>query len=105
MLRYDLIAVDTCSEQTVSDALYHCASELSLVVSQTSTLATYPGSTHWHLRAKAPTGVVEVTHCPRSGRIWVACHENRRASWTAPATLALARLLAAELGTTVSEHR
>lgn len=104
MLRYDLPGVGTCSEQTVSDAVYHCARELSLVVAQTTMLATYPGSTHWHLRAKAPTGVVEVTHFPRGGRLWVSCHDNRRAAWTAPAALELARRLAAELGVTVREH-
>ena len=60
------------------------AVEAGLLVSR-STLRTYPGSTHWHLKQPGAKGMLELTYWPQTGRLWFAVHANRRADWIAPA--------------------
>lgn len=46
-----------------------------------SSLAKFPGSTHWHLRRGGATGTLEVTWWPRTDEFWVSFHSNREADW------------------------
>jgi|SRR5579872_4748182 len=45
------------------------------------TLATYPGSIHWHWKKSKEKGTLELTLLPCERRIWAAIHTNRQAPW------------------------
>lgn len=44
-------------------------------------LATYPGSFHWHYKKPQQKGTLELTLLPSQRRIWAAIHTNRAAPW------------------------
>lgn len=44
-------------------------------------LATYPGSVHWHYKQLKETGTLELTLLRGDRRIWAAVHTNRKAAW------------------------
>ncbi len=50
-----------------------------------ATLASYPGSIHWHYKKPNQKGTLELTLLPNARRIWAAVHSNRRAPWIAEA--------------------
>jgi hypothetical protein len=83
-----------------------------LQIALTTTLKSYPGSKHWHLRRRRPPksgaegprpanewlpGLIEVTHWPERGRLWVSVHESRDGGWARAACPAFARTLAAKV--------
>ncbi|HTC65967.1 MAG TPA: hypothetical protein VK685_02470 [Candidatus Acidoferrum sp.] len=45
------------------------------------TLATYPGSTHWHYRKPGQKGTLELTLFIPDRRIWAKIQDGRRARW------------------------
>lgn len=57
------------------------ATELGLVVRLRSTLATYPGSIHWHFQRPGERGTLELTWWPSGGRLWLKVHPMRSAPW------------------------
>jgi hypothetical protein len=62
------------------------------------TLRTYPGSVHWHLEQPGARGTIEVTWWPNAGRLWLAVHAGRRASWIEAALPRLQERLERALG-------
>ena len=46
-----------------------------------SSLATYPGSIHWHYKKSKEKGTLELTLLRGERRIWAAVHTNRKAAW------------------------
>ncbi|MBX7132774.1 MAG: hypothetical protein K1X67_08875 [Fimbriimonadaceae bacterium] len=52
-----------------------------LVVTLRTTLATYPGSVHWHLKKPGQTGVLEFTWSAKDKRTWFKVAKNRSAEW------------------------
>jgi hypothetical protein len=52
-----------------------------LQVTMKGSLATFPGSIHWHYKNQSQKGTLELTlHVP-SGRIWAQVQNGRRAEW------------------------
>ena len=52
-----------------------------LEITLKTTLATYPGSTHWHLKKPGQSGVLEFTWSPTDKRTWFKVAKNRSAEW------------------------
>ncbi len=50
-------------------------------ITLTTTLATYPGSTHWHFKNGDLPGVLELTWWPSRRRLWFKVAKNRDAEW------------------------
>jgi hypothetical protein len=48
-----------------------------------STLASYPGSVHWHYKRGNEKGTLELTVAPGPRRIWAQVHTNRNGAWIA----------------------
>ncbi len=65
----------------VVDRIDACIAAVDLTTTLRDTLATYPGSVHWHLKQGRASGVLEMTYWPRERRVWFSVHRNRRASW------------------------
>jgi hypothetical protein len=45
------------------------------------TLASYPGSTHWHYRKPGQKGTLELTLYIPDRRIWAKIQDSRKAPW------------------------
>jgi len=45
------------------------------------TLASYPGSIHWHYKKPNQKGTLELTLLCEERRIWASVHSNRKAPW------------------------
>lgn len=52
-----------------------------LEITLKTTLATYRGSTHWHLKKPGQNGVLEFTWSPKDKRTWFKVAKNRSAEW------------------------
>jgi hypothetical protein len=68
-----LTDVDSTIEST-------CIAE-GLQIGMKGTLASFPGSTHWHFKRPKERGTLEITLFPRDGRIWAQVQDGRRADW------------------------
>ena len=55
-----------------------------LKVSMKGTLASFPGSIHWHFKKPGERGTLEITSCPRTRRLWASIQAGRRADWIEP---------------------
>jgi hypothetical protein len=60
-----------------------CAAE-GLATGKKGTLASFPGSTHWHFKRTKERGTLEITFFPRDRRIWAQIQDGRRADWIEP---------------------
>jgi hypothetical protein len=60
-----------------------CSAE-GLQIGMRGTLATFPGSIHWHFNKPGERGTLEITLFPRDRRIWAQIQAGRRADWIEP---------------------
>jgi hypothetical protein len=60
-----------------------CAAE-GLQIGMKGTLASFPGSTHWHFKRPKERGTLEITLFPRGRRMWAQIQDGRRAEWIEP---------------------
>lgn len=70
-----------------------------LTLTLRSTLAAYPGGTHWHWKRGRERETLEVMLWPQ-GRPWVSVHANRAGHWAGEAAVRRVQSLAVTLGTT-----
>lgn len=63
------------------EKLEACFAAANLTISRKSTLATYPGCTHWHLKLGQQPGTLEATYWPQENRFWFKVARNRSAPW------------------------
>ena len=85
------LADATQIEQQVGAA----AETLGLRISVTTTLRTYPGSLHWHLKRPGLAGVLEITVLPAKAEGWISIHANRQGEWIEPLIPQVMHLLGA----------
>ena len=57
-----------------------CAAH-GLRVAMKATLASFPGSIHWHFKNQKDKGTLELTVFPRGRRIWAQIQDGRKAAW------------------------
>jgi hypothetical protein len=60
-----------------------CISE-GLEIGMKSSLATFPGSVHWHFKMPGKNGTLEITSFTRDKRIWAKVQSGRSADWIEP---------------------
>jgi hypothetical protein len=58
--------------------------EEGLKVGMKSTLASFPGSIHWHFKKRGERGTLEITFYPPTRRLWASIQAGRRADWIEP---------------------
>jgi hypothetical protein len=56
-----------------------------LTIARKGSLATYPGSIHWHLKQGKRSGTLELTWWPEGRRCWFKVAEGRQGDWIDPA--------------------
>ena len=52
-----------------------------LAVTLRSSLKSFPGCTHWHVKNGRERGTLEITVWPRERRAWFSVQSGRRARW------------------------
>lgn len=57
-----------------------CA-ERGLHVAMKGSLASYPGSIHWHFKKNKEKGTMEITLLKKDHRIWAQVQDGRKADW------------------------
>ena len=88
--------VDLSGSESAVEAA--CAAE-GLRVARKRTLATYPGSVHWHVKRGNASGTLEITVWPKGRRVWLKVHAGRRASWIDEVTDRLRNRLETDIAT------
>ncbi len=83
MIEHELEMVPTSSEDKFESWLRKLVARFGLRITLDSSLKTYPGSRHWHLKKGNERGTLEVTYLPGEKRAWLSIHENRNAPWIA----------------------
>jgi hypothetical protein len=71
-------AADLSGGESIVEAA--CAAE-GLRIARKTTLATYPGSVHWHVKRGNGAGTLEITVWPGRRRVWLKVQAGRRAPW------------------------
>lgn len=74
-----------------------CCVNSRLLVIQRSSLAKYPGCTHWHFKRPKEKGTLELTVWPDQGKAWFIHRANRSAAWMDGAISQLVPIIEAEL--------
>jgi hypothetical protein len=87
------LAIDAHSGFDVKRAIEEVAAELGLVATMRSTLAQYPGCTHWHFKRGKDRGVLEATYWPSENRAWLSYRAGRDAEWIPDAIREFQRLV------------
>ena len=85
----DLTAAEALIEQA-------CAKS-GLLVGMKVSLASYPGSVHWHYKREDQKGTLELTLCRKESRIWAQVQDGRRAPWIDVELPRLQRVIEREL--------
>ena len=81
METFEIPLDESRDEETVLKTLAAACEGEGLETTLDSTLNTYPGSTHWHLKKPGERGTLEFTYWPKKGRAWFAVHARRNADW------------------------
>jgi hypothetical protein len=71
----------TVPGERVIERVEGCFAAANLTITLKSTLATYPGCTHWHLKQGQQPGTLEATYWPQENRFWFKVARNRSAPW------------------------
>ncbi len=89
MTEIDLAIPEHTTGERAAALVIQAARDLDLNIALTSTLASYPGSTHWHFKMPGQKGVLELTWWPAKHRLWFKIAQNRNAEWIEPAIIKL----------------
>lgn len=73
-----------------------CIAE-GLHIGMKGSLATFPGSIHWHFKKPGERGVLEITSCPREKKLWASIQAGRRANWIEPSLMKIKKKIESHL--------
>src|SRR5436190_24234285 len=85
----DLSRADRIVERICGDA--------GLTLTMKGSLATFPGSIHWHYKSGKQKGTLELTLFASAHRLWAKVQTGRQASWIDDIVPTLKRSLEKEL--------
>ena len=71
--------------------------ERGLEIAKKGTLASFPGSTHWHFRKPGVKGTLEITMFAPERRVWAQVQDGRKATWIEEELPAIQRSIEREL--------
>lgn len=70
-----------CDLTAAEGVIERACAESGLVLGMKGSLASYPGSVHWHYKMGKQTGTLELTLYCKESRIWAQVQDGRRAAW------------------------
>jgi len=74
------IPADAKSDAVVKVVEQVCTAN-DLICALKGTLASYPGSTHWHLKKEREKGTLEITWWESENRLWFKVADGRVGKW------------------------
>ncbi len=80
----------------IEAAVERVCAALSLSVTMKSSLASFRGSIHWHVKKGSQKGTLELTSWPGKRPLWVQIQSGRTAPWIDETLPAFRRQLAQE---------
>ena len=100
MVRHDLPLPPDAGPTAIAELVEQSCLDDGFTLTLLSTLAAFPGCTHWHWKRGRERGTLEVTLWPQGRRLWVSVHASRVRDWTEEAAARLAASLTIAVGTT-----
>jgi hypothetical protein len=89
MRAYEVKIPDYADMRSVEFLVQEASRARGLVITMKTTLKSYPGSIHWHLKKGDQRGTLEATFWKQERRLWLAVHSNRTGDWTRSEALGL----------------
>jgi hypothetical protein len=81
MVETPIVLADNAPTADIEQRAEQVCLDAGLYIARKTTLASYPGSVHWHWKQAGTPGVLELTWWPQRRRLWFAVHANRKAPW------------------------
>jgi hypothetical protein len=81
MIEVELRIPDDIDTETVVGIVEAVCKSHTLVSTLKSTLATYPGSIHWHFKKSNQKGTLEITWWESEPRLWFKVSSGRTGEW------------------------
>jgi hypothetical protein len=70
-----------CNLERAERLIEEVCSRRGLRAAMKASLASYPGSVHWHYKNGTQKGTLEMTLFTRDRRVWAQVQDGRRAPW------------------------
>ena len=80
-MRHIEIPLTRSADASLVTALEDAFSRCELRITLKGATASYPGSTHWHLKREKLTGTLEATLWPSESWFWLSVQDGRKAPW------------------------
>ena len=90
------IPADTMGDSVVRVLEQTCIAN-SLTCARKGTLASYPGSIHWHYKMSKQKGTLEITWWEDENRLWLKVAKSRKGDWINESTAMLKKQIEASL--------
>ena len=81
MLEIEFKVPPNCDLAKAERSIESVCAVRGLHIAMKATLASYPGSTHWHYKNQKEKGTLELTVFPRGRRVWAQVQSGRKAPW------------------------
>lgn len=70
-----------CDLTRVESLIERVCADRGLLIGMKGSLASYPGSIHWHFKNQKQKGTLEITLHASERRIWAQVQDGRKADW------------------------
>jgi hypothetical protein len=81
MIEVQLQIPDSVNSDALVMLIEHTCIAHGLTCILKGTLASYPGSAHWHFKKGRLKGILEITWWELERRLWFKVAQNRRGEW------------------------
>lgn len=81
MTEVEFAVPQSCNLSSAAALIEKACRGCGLRVSTRSTLSSYPGCVHWHVKRGMQPGTLEVTLWEAKRRVWASVQDTRRAAW------------------------
>jgi|SRR5687767_5378768 len=81
MIEVELQIADSVNTDTLVKVVEQICIANRLTCILKGTLASYPGSIHWHFKKDRQKGILEITWWETEGRLWFKVAGNRTGHW------------------------
>ena len=81
MTELDIYLPEQATTLQVKRYVQFACEELGLTISMETSLASYPGSVHWHIKNGKEKGTLELTSWPGRRPLWAKIQTGRMADW------------------------
>ena len=81
MIEINIEVPENANTDIVVDSVERVCLQHQVNCTLKGTLASYPGSTHWHFKAGKQKGTLEITWWENKNRLWFKVADGRTSKW------------------------